>query len=394
VKILYVVQAYGEGVVGGAESHCRMVAERMAQRGHDVAVVTSCARSYDDWSNHFEPGASTLNGVTVHRLPVDRPRDLDLFGPFSGRVLTGHKPVPLFVQEQWVLDQGPRVLDLSAWLADEAPSFDVVAFFPYLYYPTAVGLPALAGRTRTVLHTLAHDEPQFMLPVFDRVLAAADGLAFNVEEEAALVRRRIARTCPEAIVGIGTELNVTGDASRFRNRYGLGDDPYVVYVGRVDPAKGSDLLFSYFAEYKRRNPSPLRLVLMGEVLTEVPPLDDVVVAGFVDEQSRRDGMIAALASLHPSYFESFSMTLIEAWSLRVPVLVNARCDVLAGQVARSGGGFAFDGFGEFEAAMDLLQEDSSLGAQFAAAGRAYVEERYDWKRVLDRYEELLERVVA
>ena len=45
MRICYVVQRYGRMIAGGAEQHCREMAERMAARGHDVEVATTCATS-------------------------------------------------------------------------------------------------------------------------------------------------------------------------------------------------------------------------------------------------------------------------------------------------------------------------------------------------------------
>jgi glycosyltransferase involved in cell wall biosynthesis len=94
--------------------------------------------------------------------------------------------------------------------------------------------------------------------------------------------------------------------------------------------------------------------------------------------------------VQPSYFESFSMVLSEAWAHRRPALVNARCAVLEAQARRSGGGLPYRGFGEFEAALAVLESEPSEVARLGAAGREYVEQRYRWDSVIDRYEEFLE----
>ena len=69
MRLLYVVQRYGETIAGGAEQHCREMAERMAQRGHHVEVATTCAQSYVDWADAYEPGRSTSNGVRGAPVP-------------------------------------------------------------------------------------------------------------------------------------------------------------------------------------------------------------------------------------------------------------------------------------------------------------------------------------
>lgn len=405
MKMLFVVQAYGGAVFGGAETHCRMMATRLVERGHEVSVVTSCAKHYELWQNEYEPGESTIDGVTVHRLPVDRPRDRELFGAMSGRVLTGHKPVPLYLQQHWIELQGPRLVGLPSWLVEHSGEYDVVIFFTYLYFQTVRGLPAVAGLVPTVLHPLSHDEAPFYLDVFDSIVPLANGIAYSVEEDQHLTASRFAvppsqepfmpASAPvQEIVGIGTELDRVASADLFRDEFDLQDAPYLVCVGRIDAHKGSQDLYGYFVEYKRRNPGPLKLVFAGEAVQQLPPHDDIIVTGWMEQELRDSAVAGALVSVHPSYFESFSMTLVEAWAQRRPALVNARCDVLRGQVQRSGGGIPYAGFAEFEVALGMLLEAPVLAASLGSAGRAYAESRYSWDHVLDNYETFIEKVIA
>jgi glycosyltransferase involved in cell wall biosynthesis len=391
VRILFVVQRYGHEVAGGAELHCRQFAERLALRGHDVHALTSCAVSYMDWSNAYPPGTSTLDGVEVHRLPVAEPRDWRFFGALERRTVWGAKPQPLYLQREWMRRQGPAVTELAPWLHQHASGYDVVVFFTYLYYTTWAGLPAAAAHAPTVLHPTAHDEPPLRLTLFEPTFRHASAFAFSVEEESVLVHRRFAARRLERVVGIGTDLDVQGDGAAFRRTLPeLGDRPYLLFVGRVDPAKGTTELLDFFGAYRERNPGPLALVLVGEQLQDLPAHPDVFTTGFVSDEVKHDAIDGALALVQPSYFESFSMVLSEAWAHRRPALVNARCAVLEAQARRSGGGLPYRGFGEFEAALAVLESEPSEVARLGAAGREYVEQRYRWDSVIDRYEEFLE----
>lgn len=393
MRLLFVVQRYGASVAGGAEQFCAQMATRMVDRGHSVDVLTTTARSYVDWANELERGSTVIEGVHVHRLPVARPRDNELFSALNARVLAGHRPMPLHLQHAWMSMQGPFVPDIAPWLTQHASAYDVAAFYTYLYYTTWAGLPAAASLVPTLLHPTAHDEPPIHLPLFDLMFRLPHGFGFLTPEEATFVRRRFRSHRTSAITGIGIDLDPQADGARFRERMGLEDRPYLVYVGRLDPHKGSTELFDYFRVYKERNPGPLALVAVGEPVVVPPEHPDVFLTGFVDDQTRRDAVDGALALVQPSYFESFSLVLVEAWAQRKPALVQGRSDVLVGQSRRSGGGLPYVGYAEFEAAVDVLSSDGDLRARMAAAGRRYVERHYRWENVLDRYELLLDRVV-
>ena len=393
MHLLFVVQRYGVEVAGGAEAACRELAWRLAARGHDVEVVTSCATSYVDWANAYPEGDETIDGVLVHRLPVARSREDRFFGPLNGRAVWGTKPNPLFLQAEWMRFQGPDVPGLVPWLQDRAAGFDVVVFVTYLYATTWAGLPVAAGAVPTILLPAAHDEPPFWLQLFDLLLRMPTAYAFLTEEEEALVARRSRVVRPSSIIGLGVDLEAEGDGARFRAEFGLGDRPYLLYVGRLDPGKGSDELYDYFTTYKARNPGDLALVVVGEPVKPLAPHPDVITTGFVPEQTKVDAIGGCLALVMPSYFESFSLVLAEAWAQSKPALVNGRCDVLVGQAQRSSGAVPYEGFAQFEAAVDLLVDHPDLQRDLGVRGRAYVERRYHWDTVLEHMEHLCQTAV-
>ena len=392
LRILFVVQRYGKEVAGGAELSCRQFATRLAARGHAVEVVTSRAQSAQDWADVYPAGTSDLDGVRVHRLGVTRPRDNEAFDAMTVEVLWSGQLVPRTRQEQWRRLQGPDLPELAPWLADRASGYDVVVHFSYLYAPTWAGLPVTAALVPTVLHATAHDEPAFWLPVFDGLFGLPTRYVWFTEEERDLLLRRGAPRRGD-VIGIGMDRVAPGDGARFRARFGLGDRPYLVFVGRVEAGKGSEELLTFFEAYKQRNGGPLALVLVGPA-PDRRSHPDIVYTGFVDDETRSNALAGALALVQPSFFESFSMVLTEAWAQGRPVVAQGRTDVLVGQVRRSGGGVWYTGFAEFEAAVDVLTGSPGLGDALGSAGRAHVEREYSWDVVLPRYERLLGEAIA
>ena len=389
MRLLFVVQRYGPEVAGGAEKLCREFAIRMGRRGHHIEVLSTCALDYSTWANVFEPGISKDESVTVHRLPVDQPRDPNFFTPLYMRVIFGRKPVPLYLQREWLRIQGPYVSRLEPWLEEESRRFDLVVFFTYLYYTTTQGLSAVHDRP-TVLHPTAHDEPPLHLQIFEQIFRMPSALAFSTPEEADLVSRRFRSRQLASVIGIGVELPSETDPATFRQQFDLGERDYLLFLGRVEPHKGSEELVEFFNVYKDRHPGPLSLVIMGETVAPVKPSPDVVVTGFVEEDMKKSALEGCLALVNPSYFESFSMVVTEAWARKKPVLVQGSCAVLDGQVRRAGGGIPYQGFAEFESAVELVVKDKPLCRALGEAGHAYVRDHYSWERVLGDYEALLE----
>src|SRR5215470_17388205 len=119
MRLAFVVQRYGLDIAGGAEYHCRLVAEHLA-REDAVDVLTTCADDYLTWANRYPPGTETLNGVTVRRFPVARPRAAEEFAARSARVFGARaRVVPGHVDAaaasaassedalRWIEEQGP-----------------------------------------------------------------------------------------------------------------------------------------------------------------------------------------------------------------------------------------------------------------------------------------------
>ncbi|MEX2099852.1 MAG: glycosyltransferase [Acidimicrobiia bacterium] len=393
MRLLFVVQRFGDDVAGGAERATLEYAVRLAARGHEVEVATSRALGYVDWADHYPFGREQYQGVTVHRFPVSAPRSDARFAPLNLRVPWYPYGTPRVLERQWLHAQGPHLPHLAPWLREHGPHFDVVVGCTYLYEPTWVTIATLAGVVPTALFPFAHDEPPLRLGIFEELLGLPDAYGFLTEEEAALVRRRARRTTPGTVTGVGVDLDVDVSAAEvagFRAAHGLGDRPYLLFLGRVDPAKGSLELADNFAAYKERQPSDLALVFLGDPVGGRFDRPDMFFTGWVDEAAKHAAIEGSLALVHPSYFESFSIVLCEAWAQRRPAVVNAHCEVLAGQARRSGGALPYRGFAQFEAALDMLVESPALAAALGADGRAYVEQRYRWDDVVDRVELVLD----
>ncbi len=395
MKVAYVTPRYGTEVVGGAEYAARMLAERLReQMGWQVEALTTCALDAATWENHYPQGTSDINGVKVTRFKTDGPRHKD-FLHTSLQVHAHPKLATTAQQDVWIDQQGPTSLSLIEAIGDS--DADAVVFYPYLYHPTVRGLPLVAKRS--ILHPAAHDEVSIRMSIFARVFAQTGGFVFQTDGERRMVEQLFPiANKPQLLLGLGVDPQ-PGNEELFRKAYGLEDRPYVVCLGRVDDGKGSRLLATYFAEYKKRHPGPLTLVFVGPVVQpfvdgRLPARSDVVVTGMVSDEEKWGALRGAEALISPSAYEAFSLALVEAWAAEKPVMVNQSCLATREHVERSGGGLWFSNYLTFEAGLRRMLTDTDLAKAFARAGATYVDARFRWPALIERYGHFLEQVAS
>ena len=389
-SVLVVVQRYGD-VSGGAEAHARELVAHLRPHA-DFAVATTTAADYWTWENHYTAGIDAVDGVPVHRFPVEARRARD-FRLRERRAFA--KVHPLAAEDAFVRAQGPVAPELLEHLRRYGRDFDVVLFFTYIYYPTVYGLPLVPERA--VLVPTAHDEPALGLAVYRRLFHAPRAFAFNSVEERRLVHRTFANErIPGEIVGVGVDVPPARDGARFRARFAI-DGPYLLYLGRIVESKGCGTLFEHFLRWQRSaGVTPATLVLAGRGEPEMPVPSDPRIrhVGALSDQQKFDALAGASALAMPSLLESLSIVTLEAWAAERPVVVDARSPVLSSMAARAGAGLAYRSWMEFAEIAELLVSDPALGDRLGRSGARFVEATYTWPVVVETYRDLLAEVAA
>jgi glycosyltransferase involved in cell wall biosynthesis len=386
VKLAFVIQRYGTEVSGGAELHCRWLAERLARR-HQVEVFATRALDYLEWRNHYPAGTEVVNGVPVHRFKVKRPRNSRAFASLSN--LCFHEQHTREEELDWVRENGPLAPALLEAVAGARGRFDRFFFYCYRYYQSYFGLPAV--RDRAILVPTAEEDPAIGLQIFKPFFRSPRGLVYLTPEEQARVEDASGNAdLPSVVIGSGLNLPSPDPALDFRAKHGL-PRPFVLYVGRIDKNKGCVTLFAYFQKFLEETGADLDLVLAGSAALPIPRHPRVRHVGFISEAEKVAALRECRLLVMPSQYESLSIVTLEAWKLGVPVLANARCRVLMGQCLRSNGGLFYHGYAEFAEALKLLLARPEAGALLGRQGQRYVEDEYSWERVEGKIEDLLAR---
>jgi glycosyltransferase involved in cell wall biosynthesis len=375
ISIGIVVQRYGNEVIGGSETLARNVAERLLRQGFRVTVFTTCAKDYLTWRNEYAAGESILKGVVIKRFPVVRERDIADFNRFSAEFFAA---APAERDEQkWFVEQGPACPDLVQALVGAQKEIDLFFFFTYLYYSTVEGIRAITKPA--ILFPTAHDELPIHLELMAEIFRRPRALFFLTRAEMDLVQRLFAPPGAMRLVRTGLDVRRDIDEKIFR-RKAILVAPYLLYAGRIEKGKGLEDVFDFYQALK--NEAYVDLVLIGKKLMDLPAIQGLKYLGFVSEDDKLGAFKGALLSLQPSPLESLSITTLESFSMRTPVLANRRCPALLEHVETSGGGLVYGNEAEFLAGFRQLYRRPALRQRMGRKGLEYVQKYYSWEAVL------------
>ncbi len=402
--IAFIPPRFGQGVIGGAEAVLAEAAMGLAARGHNVEILTTCAKDHFTWANEFQPGvtahhldrSSGLQGdavgaeVIVRRFCVELDTPGALRDRIGNRILAGDR-IDIQDQQRWMNDS-LRCSGLWDHVFDHGGQYRAMVFAPYMFWTTFA--VSQIHPERSILMPCLHDEPPAYLELFGSMMEGAHGVWFLTDPERDLGARLYDLPARQTIVGASVDIPNIYDPDAFRAEYGI-DQPYVYFGGRREWGKGWDDLLLGFARYlRRRRPLPtLKLVTSGVGTVDVPPGTEnhIIDVGLLSDEQRDNAMAGAAAYLQPSAMESFSRTVLEALLAGTPVIANGASDVVAWHLANSGGGLTYDGEAELVQCLNFITDEPAGAAALAKNGRSYVEDRYRLGHVLDRMEHSLDR---
>lgn len=114
------------------------------------------------------------------------------------------------------------------------------------------------------------------------------------------------------------------DESRVRKKYGIKDEPVFLYVGRISPHKGMDLLIESFKLVQEKYPKA-KLIIVGKHTfpryskkLERMANKGIIFAGFVSDKELPFYYAACDVYTTASLWEGFDMPIVEAYNMGKP----------------------------------------------------------------------------
>lgn len=355
MKILHIVTSVDPQLGGVAES-IRSRGVKLKEMGHEVEVV-----SFDHPNASFVPSYE----LKLHALG-------------SGKT-------------KWQYHSG-----LIPWLRSKARDYDAVIVDGIWQYHCYAARKALKGTgvpyyvfTHGMLdpwfkrtYPLKHLKKWLFWPWSEyRVLRDAKAVLFTCEEEMLLARESFwLYRANERLAPLGTtDAPKNGENLAnifFRHFDYLRDKSFLLFLGRVHPKKGCDLLISALAQTGHDQhlviagpADPNYLSYLQELSRKLGIDERVHWIGMVKEELKWGALYACDAFILPSHQENFGFAVVEALACAKPVMISKQVNIWR-EVEGDGGGLVASD--TLAGTSSLLNDwfDKSLSARISMRERA------------------------
>ena len=313
------VARLGEKDTGGMNVYVLQLAREYARRGNRVDVFTRYHDPTDPKIVEIEEGARVIH---LDAGPLDASKN-ELFSYI------------------------PSFLDgLYRFQAEEGTSYDLVHSH---YWLSGMVGATLSREWRaphvTTFHTLAKTkmrarpgerEPQLRQDIEGHVMSVADGIVVSTDEERQDVVRHYdapPRNVHVIPAGVNLDMFQPVNQAQARAELGIREKRMILYVGRIEPLKGIDILLRAvpMLEYGQ----DLRVLVVGgnpgndaeldrlkSMTVELGIEDSVTFTGSVPQSTLPVYYSAADVFVLPSHSESFGLAPLEAMACGTPVVVS------------------------------------------------------------------------
>lgn len=373
---------------GGMNLYVRELARHLARLGHTIDIYTR--RTDPDGPDVIVdvPGVNVIHITAGPPATIPKSDLFDLTGEFADGMLAHMGRHGLRYD----------VLHAHYWLSGCVADLiraETGTPFVQMFHTTAFH--------KNAANAASHRESDLREHIENRLIDLADAvIAGNPDERDDLEQRRTSRDGMVCMVplGVDTARFTPGDMAAARAETGLpAGGTLALFVGRIDPIKGIDVLIEALARATHgTGAADLRLVLVGgeldasggpagelaETVAEIERLgiaDRVLVLGSRPQQEIATLYQAVDFVVIPSRYESFGLVAIEAMASGTPVIAS-RAGGLPYSVRDGVGGLLVPPANAVALTDALLEltRDPERRARLAARARGEAE-RFSWEKV-------------
>jgi glycosyltransferase involved in cell wall biosynthesis len=398
MKVLFIVTAYQRDDDDIITPWLTETIERLKQRGTDVEVLAPSYRG---------SGTSFIGGIRVHRFRYAPAVIESLTHDMPALERIKRNPAFLALVPSYVA-AGSRA---AARIAREG-NFDVV----HAFWPIPHGLFAVAAKKATgaaLVSTFFSAEliwsgmmRRLLTPVLHRIIGASNVVTVISSFTASRLEEYAPGT-PSVTIPFGAAaVDHTGESASAPRAAG---DPFeLLFVGRLVPRKGVDVLLHAIQQLRMDSRLTLRVVGGGP---EKPRLEKIAADLALGERVRFDGIVSADeiavrfracdALVLPAIItasgdtEGLGVVLIEAMGYGKPVIASAAGGILDIVADRDTGLLVPPGdAGKLAEAISWAMDNPAELAAIARRGTEYAALTFGWDAIVSKLSEVYQSAVA
>ncbi len=385
MKILMVIPAVGN-VYGGTTKIVLELAQAVGNLGHNVDIVTTPANG------------STNLAVPLYKWIDEKTYRIQYF-PY------------------WDIADYKISLPLTKWLFQHVTDYDLVHTNAVFSYPV---LPAYwACQFHKIPYIMT---PHGMLePWAMAYKARKKRLYYNLFEKPALQKAAAIQITgsPEASsiksYGIHTPMILVANGIHRHDCETLVDPevfyrefPHtrnktlIIFLARIDPKKGLDLLAKAFSQVYPQFPQAHAIIAgpdntgflptVQNYFAEAGCLEAVTFTGMLTGKIKHAALTAASIYVAPSYSEGFSMSVLEGMAAGLPCVITVGCNFPEAGEAKAAYIVKVDA-DEIAQKLIYCLKNPQPARETGDRARQLIFEQYDWKRVATKIVEVYTTIV-
>jgi glycosyltransferase involved in cell wall biosynthesis len=240
-------------------------------------------------------------------------------------------------------------------------------------------------------------------------LAGAAAIHFTSEQEAQ-VSERFGVNTPDVVIPLGVALpqlpeRATAQAA-IRAQFKIpAERPIVLFMSRIDPKKGFDLLLPALTKLHEQN-RPFHFLLCGanpqDRAYETSIRDQIessawaswaTLSGFISGELKAQILSAADVFVLPSYYENFGIAVAEAMAAGLPVVISDQVHIWPAIKAAQAGWVVPCEVAALSQVLDEALADAEGRSQRGKKAQRCAQANYSWQAIAQRmtqtYQQLL-----
>ncbi|WP_341524650.1 glycosyltransferase [Nostoc sp. UHCC 0302] len=176
----------------------------------------------------------------------------------------------------------------------------------------------------------------------------------------------------------------------------------ILFLGRIDPKKGLDLLASAFAKVYAQFPQT-HLIIAGpdnigfsktveNYFAEVGCLDAVTFTGMLTGSLKYAALASASLYVAPSYSEGFSISVLEGMAAKLPCVITTGCNFPEAANAQAALVVDIDADKIANALIDCLAHPEQAKAMGDRAHQ-FIFEKYTWEKIASQMQQVYTNIL-